>query len=160
MATDQKNISAEAVKEIKALFHHAPQKKNVGIDALKIVQEYNGWVSDDALKEVAEMCEMTYHELDSVATFYNIIFRRPVGRNVIMICDSVTCWIVGYKEILKGLKDRLGIGLGETTEDDRFTLLPFPCLGNCDKAPTFLVNKDLYEHVEVDQLDEILKKYE
>lgn len=158
--TEEKTISKEAIKEIEALFPHAPRKKNVGIDALKIVQQHHRWVSDEALKEVAEMCEMSYHELDSVATFYNIIFRRPVGRHVIMICDSVTCWVVGYEKILEALKEKLKIDLGETTPDDRFTLLPIPCLGNCDKAPTFLVGEDLYENLTVDQLDGILAKYE
>jgi|SRR5690625_3544999 len=158
--TEEKILSSEAVKEIEALFEHVPHKSAASIDAMKVVQKYNRWVSDEALKEVAELLEMTYHELDSVATFYNIIYRQPVGRHVISICDSVSCYIMGYEEVLEALKNKLKIELGQTTPDDKFTLLPIQCLGNCDHAPTLLVGEDLYNDVTVEQLDEILAKYE
>ncbi len=160
MATEQKTISSEAVKEIEALFHHVPQKKNAGIDALKIVQKHHRWVSDEALREVADLCEMSYHELDGVATFYNIIFRQPVGRHVIMICDSVSCWVCGYEGLLEALEKKLEIKLGQTTPDDRFTLLPIPCLGTCDHAPALVIDEDLHRDLTTDQLDDILAKYE
>jgi NADH-quinone oxidoreductase subunit E len=78
---------------------------------------------------------MSPAEVDSVTTFYNLIFRRPVGRHVILICDSVSCWIMGYEQVLNHIKRRLGVEIGQTTTDRRFTLLPIACLGACDKAP-------------------------
>lgn len=160
MMTEYKTIPEAGVKEIKALFEHVPYKSAAGIDALKIVQKYNRWVSDEGLKEAADLCEMTYHELDSVATFYNIIYRQPVGRHVISICDSVSCWILGYEKILDALKEKLDIDLGGTTEDNRFTLLPIPCLGTCDHAPALLIDQDLHRDLTVDQLGGILEQYE
>lgn len=153
-------ISEEARKEIEALFHHLPHKQAACIDALKIVQKYNRWVSDEALVELAPILEMKTHEIDSVATFYNIIFRKPVGRHVIFLCNSVSCWVMGYEAIHKAVKDHLNIDFGMTTPDDRFTFLPIPCLGTCDHAPALLVDEDLYRDLKPEQISEILAKYE
>lgn len=158
--TKYKTIPEETVKEIEGLFAHVPHKSAAGIEALKLVQDYNGWISDEALKETADLCEMDPNRLDGVATFYNIIYRQPVGRHVISICDSVSCYIMGYEDILGALKEKLAIDLGQTTEDNRFTLLPIQCLGTCDHAPAMLIDKDLHRDLKVDQLDEILEQYE
>lgn len=159
MASEQ-IISNEVRKEIEALFHHLPHKQAACIDALKIVQKHNRWVSDAALKELAPILEMSVHEIDSIATFYNIIFRKPVGRHVIFVCNSVSCWIMGYENILSALQEKLGIKFSQTTPDQRFTLLPIPCLGTCDHAPALIIDEDLYRDLKPDQLDEILSKYE
>ena len=103
---------------------------------------------------------MSVEELDSVATFYNMIFRKPVGRHVILLCDSISCWVMGYEDIQEYFKKQLGIGLGETTSDGRFTLLPNCCLGTCDCAPALMIDNDLHRNLTIKQLDEILKKYE
>lgn len=103
---------------------------------------------------------MSPEALDSVSTFYNLLFRKPVGRHVILICDSISCWVMGYKPLLQNISDKLQVKLGETTSDGRFTLLPNCCLGTCDCAPAFMIDNDLYRNVTTDQLDEILKKYD
>ncbi|MGA8281313.1 MAG: NADH-quinone oxidoreductase subunit NuoE, partial [Desulfobacterales bacterium] len=108
-------LTTEEIEEIQAEFQRYEQKRAVCIEALKVVQRRRGWVSDDALRDLARHLEMTADELDAVATFYNFIFRKPVGRHVILVCDSVSCWIMGYDRILARLKERLGIGFGETT---------------------------------------------
>lgn len=158
--TLEPTISIEARQEIEALFDHLPHRRAACIEALKVVQKHNRWVSDQALEELAPILEMGKDEIDSVATFYNIIFRRPVGRHVIFICNSVSCWIMGYENILDVLQEKLGIQFSQTTPDDRFTLLPIPCLGTCDHAPALMIDKDLYRDLTVAQLDEILSKYE
>lgn len=156
----QKIILEQELKEIEDMFPHVPYKKAVCIDALRIVQKYHSWVSDEAVKELSVILEMSPDEIDSVATFYNMVFRKPVGRHVIMICDSVSCWIMGYEKILEALKNKLAINYGETTADNRFTLLPIVCLGNCDHAPTMIVDKDLHNDLTVDKLDKILEQYQ
>ena len=158
--TTEQVISNEARQEIESLFHHLPHKQAACIDALKVVQKYNRWVSDEALNELAPILEMSPHEIDSVATFYNIIFRRPVGRHVIFLCNSVSCYIMGYDKIHEAIKQKLGIDFGQTTPDDRFTFLPIPCLGTCDHTPALLVDEDLHRDLTPEQLDEILAKYE
>jgi NADH-quinone oxidoreductase subunit E len=102
---------------------------------------------------------MTDDELDSVATSYNHIFRKPVGRHIIFVCDGMACWIKGYENIVTLLKNKLGITLGQTTDDGRFTLLPSSCLGVCEKAPVMIVDEDLYVELDSAKVDEILSKY-
>jgi len=138
---------------------HLPHKSAACIEALKIVQQERGWVSDESIKLIADHLEISSEEVDSVATFYNLIFRKPVGRHVILLCDSISCWVVGYEKIRDHLKVKLGIDWGGTTEDDRFTLLPIPCLGTCDHAPAMMIDSDLHRDLSVEKIDEILKQY-
>ena len=103
--------------------------------------------------------DMTPDELDSVATFYNLIFRKPVGKHVILLCDSVTCWIMGCDRLRQHLTARLGVQPGETSADGRFTLLPIVCLGTCDHAPALMIDDDLHRDVDTEGLDRILEHY-
>ena len=104
--------------------------------ALKIVQRHRGWVSRrDAARACADALDMTPTELDDVATFYNLIFRKPVGRHVILVCDSVSCWIMGYEPSSTSFDERLGIDLGETTRRRPLHAAADSCLGTCDHAP-------------------------
>ena len=146
-------------QQIDAQTQQYTQKQAACIEALKLVQEQRGWISDENIRDIAAYLEMTPDELDSVATFYNLIFRKPVGQHIIHVCDSVSCWIMGYERLRQQLTDRLGIDLGETTADNRFTLLPIVCLGTCDHAPAMMVDNDLHQDVEPEKIDEILAKY-
>ncbi|HZT69190.1 MAG TPA: NADH-quinone oxidoreductase subunit NuoE [Terriglobia bacterium] len=152
-------LSPEERREIEAEFAHYPDKRALTIDAMKVVQKHRGWVSDEALKDIAELLEVSVDELDSVATFYNLIFRKPVGRHVIMVCDSISCWIMGYDRLRDQLTKRLGVKMGETTPDGRFTLLPIVCLGTCDHAPAMMIDNDLHRDIDMDRLDSILEQY-
>jgi NADH-quinone oxidoreductase subunit E len=152
-------LSEAEKKEIEVEIRHYDHKRAACVDALKIVQRHRGWVSDESLRELAQFLEMTPDELDNVATFYNLIFRQPVGKHVVLVCDSVTCWIMGYEGLQRRLSERLGIRLGETTADGRFTLLPIVCLGTCDHAPAMMIDNDLYQDIDPDKLDEILAKH-
>ncbi len=153
-------LTEEEKREIESKFGDYENKHCACIDALKIVQRHRGWVSDESIRDVAALLEMSPHELDGVATFYNLIFRQPVGRHVILICDSVACWIMGYEHILEYLRARLGIGLGETTVDGRFTLLPTVCIGACEQAPAMIVDEQLYGNLTPQKIDRILAQYE
>lgn len=152
-------LTTEEKNEIEKAISVMPIRKSGCIEALKVVQHHRRWISDESLKDVAAYMEMTPEELDSVATFYNLLFRKPVGRHIILLCDSISCWVMGYDQIRNHLIQTLGIQYGETTPDDRFTLLPNCCLGTCDTAPALMIDKDLYKNVTIEQLDEILKKY-
>ena len=152
-------LTDEEKRQIESESAGYPQKRALGPEALKIVERRHGWVSDEALREVAGLLEMTPDELDSVATFYSLISRKPVGKHVILICDSVSCWIMGYDALREHLTARLGVGLGETTVDGRFTLLPVVCLGACDRAPVMMIDNQLYDHLTPQKIDEILARY-
>ncbi len=152
-------LTTEELKEIEAESGIYLEKRSACIDALKIIQRHRGWVSNEGLRDVAEHFGMTLDELDAVATFYNLIFRKPVGRHVILLCDSVSCWVMGYERIRMHLKQQLGIDFGETTRDQRFTLLPVQCLGTCDRAPAMMIDEDLHRNLEPPQVDRILEGY-
>ena len=151
------DLSEAERAEIDAEIAHAPYRSAVAIDALKIIQSHRRWVSDDALAALADYLEMSAAELDGIATFYNLIFRRPVGENVILVCNSVSCWIKGCDNIREAISAELGIGLGETTADDRFTLLPVTCLGACDRAPVMMVGDNKFEDVSTERISAILE---
>jgi NADH-quinone oxidoreductase subunit E len=152
-------LTVEEINEIEAEAAHYPRRDAVSIDALKIVQKHRGWVDDESLRDIAAHIGVSPTDLDSVATFYNLIFRKPVGRHVIMVCDSVSCWIMGHERNGKHLHDRLGIKFGETTPDNRFTLLPIVCLGCCDHAPAMMVDGDLHSDLDPGKIDTELEKY-
>ena len=152
-------LTEEEKKEITTELAHCERKEAASIEALKVVQKRRGWVSDESVNDIASLLDMTPAELDAVATFFNFIYRRPVGRHVIAICDSMVCWSLGYDPLRELLQKKLGIAFGETTQDNRFTLLPSACLGACDRAPAMLVDEELYGPVTPEILDSILAKY-
>jgi NADH-quinone oxidoreductase subunit E len=139
--------------------HHEHRRAAVS-EALLIVQESRGWVSDEAVTDIAEILGMTKEEVDGIATFYDLVFRRPVGRHVVMVCDSVSCWVTGEEKVMDRLAQRLGVALGGTTTDGAFTLLPVGCLGACDAGPAMLVDGTLYDHLTPEKAEEILSTLE
>lgn len=136
-----KSLSDNERAAIDKLLQHYPRPSGASIDALKIVQQYQGWVSDKAIAALAEHMQVPLAELDSVATFYNLIFRRPVGAVLIHPCNGISCQLLGYKKIQQQLERQLQLTNGETTADGQLTLLSLPCLGACDKAPVALLRK-------------------
>ncbi|MEZ2444165.1 NADH-quinone oxidoreductase subunit NuoE [Chitinophaga sp. RCC_12] len=152
-------LSAIEIEQITHEMQQVPVKKAACIEALKIVQGQRRWVSDESVADIAAILEMSTAEVDSVATFYNLIFRRPVGRHVILLCDSISCYVMGYTEIKQQLMELLQIKYGQTTPDERFTLLPNACLGTCDHAPAMMIDNDLYRDLTTASLSQILDQY-
>lgn len=145
--------------EIKAIEHEASIMETMeaaGIEALKVVQAHRGWISDESLDAIAQLLTISTAQLEGVATFYNLIYRRPVGHYVIHICDSISCHLSGYQQVLEAIKSHLNIDYGQTTEDGFFTLLSNVCLGGCDKAPVMMIGKKHYEYLTPDKAISIL----
>jgi NADH-quinone oxidoreductase subunit E len=152
-------LTTSEKEQIEKEIRQVPVKKAACIEALKIVQDHRRWVSDEGIQDVADILEMSAEEVDSIATFYNLIFRQPVGRHIILLCDSISCYVMGYKDLHQQIVQLLGIQYGQTTTDGRFTLLPNPCLGTCDHAPALMVDHDLYRDLKKEELENILAKY-
>jgi len=153
-------LTEEERREIEAETKKYRQRRATGPEALKIVQRHRGWISSENLRDVARLLDMTDDELDSVGTCYNLIFRKPVGRHCILVCDTVSCWILGGERILDLLGRRLEIDPGQTTADGRFTLLPIACLGACDKGPAMMIDDDLHVNLDPEKIESILAQYE
>jgi NADH-quinone oxidoreductase subunit E len=140
--------------------HHYEDPRAACIEALKIVQHRHGWVPDGAIPPaIGAVLGIPGSDVEGVATFYNLIFRHPVGRHVIKICDSVSCFLTGYEEVKQAFIDKLGVGLGHTTADSRFTLLPICCLGACDKGPVLMIDEDTHFDVAPDKIGALLESY-
>ena len=154
-----RQLSAAEIAEIEHELSLYPDKRAVGLEALKIVQKHQGWVSDESLLAISLFLEIPPSELEGVATFFNLVFRRPVGRHVILFCNSVSCWVMGCDSMRRHLAERLGIDFGETSSDGEFTLLPVPCLGDCDRAPVMMVDEDQHRNLTAEKIDGILAQY-
>jgi NADH-quinone oxidoreductase subunit E len=144
---------------IEQEIRHYEDPRAASIGALKIVQKRHGWVPDAAIPAIGRLLGIPASDVEGVATFYNLIFRRPVGRYVIKLCDSVACFLTGYEEVRKEICKQLGVGLGETTADGRFTLLPICCLGACDRGPVLMIDDDTHFGVSPQDIPRLLERY-
>ena len=147
-------------KQLDKLLASAPYPAAVSIDALKVIQGRRGWVSDASLSLLSAYIEVPIAELDSVATFYNLIFRQAVGEIVLHPCDGISCDLMGGGDVRLAISQKLHIKPGETTPDNRFTLIPLPCLGACDKAPVMIASEQLHQHLTVSQIVKLIDELE
>lgn len=152
-------LSEREKKEIHEEINLYPYPGAACIDALKIVQNHRGWISDEAVNDIASELGLSVDEVDSVATFYTRIYRKPTGRNIILVCEGISCMIMDYESLYDYISKKLNLKFGETSDDGRFTLLPVSCLGDCHHAPVLMINDDHYDNLAFDKLDEILGKY-
>ena len=157
--TDRFVLSETERSAIEHEMHHYEDPRAASIEALKIVQKERGWVPDGASEAIGAILGIPGSDVEGVATFYSQIFRVPVGRHVIRVCDSMTCYIGGHESVLGSIQQQLGIGLGQTTPDQRFTLLPVCCLGNCDKAPALMIDEDTFGDVKAEDVAKLLEAY-
>ena len=153
-------LTVEERQEIATKLAEYPTRQAMSIESMLIVQRHRGWVSDESLRDLCELLGMRADELEAVATFYNLIFRRPVGRHVILVCNSVTCWMLGADALRDRVATAANLRVGETGADGRFTVLPIVCLGACDHAPALMVDGDLHRDVEPAHVEEILRGYQ
>ncbi|MCE2564564.1 NADH-quinone oxidoreductase subunit NuoE [Komagataeibacter sp. FNDCF1] len=158
MSTADAPLPAPVRAEILALAAQELRPRGASVAALRLVQARFGWVSTPHLHEVAALLGMSADDLDGIATYFNLLFRRPVGRHVVMLCDSVSCWIMGREPLCAHLCRTLGIKPGETTADNAITLLPTVCIGHCDHAPAMLVDSILHGDVDMATLDHLINR--
>ena len=148
-----KQLKTKLAHKIEASEH----PRELLVDVIFEIQTHYGYLSDEGLEVVAELMEMDPLEIEQLATFYTFVYREPVGKYVIHVCDSVICWMMGYETLREYLCRRLNIQMGETTADGLFTLLPVCCLGYCDRAPAVMINKKVYGHLTPEKLNRIIE---
>jgi len=155
----QTTLSPDTLKAIDVWVakYPAEQKQSAVIPALHIVQDSNnGYLTTELMDEVAAYLDMPNISVYEVATFYSMFELKPVGKHQINVCTNVSCMLRDSESIVKHLESRLGIGLGQTTEDGKITLKEVECLGACGGAPMLLLNKTYYENLTPQKVDEIL----
>ena len=144
---------------LKTQIANAEHPREMAVDVMFALQGHYGYLSDEALEEAAALLAMTPLELEELATFYDFIYREPVGRYVIHVCDGVVCWMNGYPSVLDYLLKKLEIGPGETTRDGLFTILPTACIGYCDLSPAVLINGRPYGPLTPEKIDALLERF-
>jgi NADH-quinone oxidoreductase subunit E len=142
--------------ELELRVSSAVTNREAAVDVMKELQRHYGWLTDEAVQEAVELLGLSPLQVEELATFYEMIYRRPVGRHVIHVCDSISCWSVGGETLLKHFERLLGITVGATTADSMFTLLPCCCLGNCGNSPAVMVAERLFGPVMPEQAETIL----
>jgi NADH-quinone oxidoreductase subunit E len=144
--------------KLREMIADAESPREKAIDVMFAIQELQGWMSDPAMVEAAALLDMTPLELEELATFYDFIYRSPVGKYVIRVCDSALCWMDGHQRVIDHLSSRLGVPLGGISPDGLFTILPVCCIGYCDRSPAMMVNKRVYGKLTTEKIDKILDR--
>lgn len=151
-------LSAKAQDEIRGEIEKYPQghARAAVMAALRIAQDEHGWVSREVMEFVADFLEMEPIKVAEVATFYTMYDLKPVGQHKISLCTNISCALRGSETIEKHLQKKLNIGFGETTNDQRFTLMEVECLAACGGAPVALIDTEYHENLTPQKIDEIM----
>jgi NADH-quinone oxidoreductase subunit E len=150
-------ISGPLKKSLQARVAHAVSAREAAVDVMKELQSHYGWLTDEAVGEAADLLGLSPLQVDELATFYEMIYRRPVGKKVIHVCDSISCWSACCEKIMAHLQSRLGVSLGGTSADGEFTLIPCCCMGMCGDGPVMSVGSNFYLNLTPERVDEILE---
>ena len=143
---------------IEVLRKRYPQAKALILPVLWMVQEQEGYISEESMKEVAEILNVPVGHVLGVVTFYTMLHDKPQGRHHIEVCTNVSCMLKGSDRILKHLEERTGVKCGSTSPDKKFTITETECMGACGFAPMFAIGEDYYENLTPEKVDEILEK--
>lgn len=153
-------FTGDAKARLEALLERYPTKMAALLPALWMVQEARGWVSPEAMAEVAQVLGLTPAYVKGVVTFYTMYHQHPVGKHFIQVCTTTPCHVCGAEDVVKAFLDKTGCGeLGVTSTDGRYTVIEVECLGACGFATPVMVNSDFIESVTPEKVPELLKKY-
>jgi len=151
-------IPPELEKSLLKHIEHVEHPRELAVDVMFAIQDHYGYLSDEGVQDAARLLDMSPLEVEQLATFYTFIYREPVGKYVIHVCDSVVCWMDGGESVKDYLCRTLGIAPGETTPDGLFTLLTVCCIGYCDRSPAMLINRKAYGRLNAEKIDDVLEK--
>jgi NADH-quinone oxidoreductase subunit E len=149
-------LSESTYRQIQTLIAKYPQKRSALIPSLQTAQQEAGYLSPDTLLEIAKLFELSPNEVNEVASFYTLLYKKPVGKYVIQVCTNISCMLCNAEEILAHLTSRLGIKPGETSPDQKYTLMEVECLGSCGTSPVIQINEKYYEDLTLEKIDAIL----
>jgi NADH-quinone oxidoreductase E subunit len=149
-------LSESTHQQIQLLIGKYPKKRSALIPSLQLAQKETGYLTSDAMQEIAGIFELSPNEVYEVASFYTMLYKKPVGKYVIQVCTNISCMLCNAEQIVDHLTKRLGIKLGETSPDKKYTLVEVECLGSCGTSPVVQINEDYYEDLTPEKLDRIL----
>ncbi len=153
-------LSEKTRAEIQRLTAYFPQRRTALLPALRLAQAEYGYLPPEVMAEVCEIVQVDPNAAEMLITFYDLLYREPVGRYVLGLCRGLACYLLGCDHLLAYLQEKLGIGLNQTTPDGLFTLRTFECLARCDQAPVMLLNGEEYVgNLTPEKLDALLAQW-
>ncbi len=150
-------LSEVTRNRIEALMRRYPRARSALIPSLQLAQDEAGYLSPGAVVDVAEIFRLSPNEVYEVASFYTMLYKKPVGKYVIQVCTNISCLLCNCEALMAHLQERLGIKPGETTPDGKFTLVEVECLASCGTAPVVQINEEYHENLTIEKLDRILE---
>ncbi len=151
-------LNEENLKKLESLKPKFQTSQALTLPVLWMIQEQYGWISSDAMQYVATLLNVPVSHVLGVVTFYTMFNQQPVGKYHIQVCTNVSCMLRGGEEIRDHICNKLGIALGETTADNKFTVTEVECLGSCGTAPMMQVNDDFIENLNPNEIDQVLER--
>ncbi len=152
-------ISQELWQEIEGIIAGYPFRQGAVLPVLHKIQDEDGYLAEEVLSELAQYLQMPQVDLFEIATFYSLLYTAPKGKNLILACNNISCYILNSESILQTIEDELKIKPGQTTQDKKFSLQAVSCLGACDRGPVMLINEKLYTHLNTEKVKQILGEY-
>ncbi len=149
-------LSKETLKKIEEEQKKYPTKRSAVLPSLYHAQAEQGYVTKEAMAEIAEILSLPPIQVYESATFYTMYNKKPVGRNHIQVCTNLSCSLLGAEHIVEYIAKKIGVSKGKTTEDNKFTLSTVECLGSCGTAPMMQINDDYHEDLTEEKIDKIL----
>jgi NADH-quinone oxidoreductase subunit E len=157
-AGEPRKFPAEAMARIEKILQRYPTRQAALLPVLWVAQETWGWISKETAEEVARVLDLPVAHIDGVLTFYTMYNLRPVGKNLLQFCTSISCHLAGAEGLIERCGKRLGIGLEDTTLDGKFTMMEVECIAGCDRAPSLMVNDTYHEPMDEKKLDTLLDR--
>jgi NADH-quinone oxidoreductase subunit E len=150
-------LSQEKLKKIEELKNHYPTTQALMLPVLWMIQEEHGFISADAMKYVAQLLNVPYSHVYGVVSFYTMFHTKPIGRYHIEVCTNISCMLRGSKRIVQHLERKLGVRLGETSSDRKWTLSEVECMGSCGTAPMLAIGEEYHENLTIEKVDKIVE---
>ncbi len=151
-------LSETTSQQIQELMGKYPRKRSALIPSLQLAQKEKGYLSPEVIAEIARLFDLSPNEVNEVATFYTMLYKKPVGKYVVQVCTNISCMLCNAEGIMDHLINKLGIKPGETSADKKFTLLEVECLGSCGTGPVVQINDTYYEDLTTEKMDQILDR--
>ncbi len=150
-------FTEENKQKFEAVVQRYPKRLAAMLPTLWLAQRQQGWISTEVMEYVAGLLHCSPSKVYEVVTFYTMFNQKPVGKYHFQVCRTLSCQLLGAEQITCYLKEKLGLGLGETSSDGRYTLSEVECLGSCGTAPMLQLNDDYHENLSPEKLDQLLE---
>jgi NADH-quinone oxidoreductase subunit E len=144
------------LKKVEDLRKRYPTSQSLVLPALWIVQEQEGYISEDSMKYIAALLKIPFSHVLGVVTFYTMLKKKPAGKHHIEVCTNISCMLRGSGKILEHIEKRLGISTGQTSEDKKWTISEAECMGSCGTAPMVAIGDEYYENLTIEKIDKLI----